>query len=881
MRLLLDLQGAQTASRFRGIGRYTLSLAQAIVRNGGDHEIFIVLNGMLAETIEPIRAAFDGLLPQANIRVWEAPGPVRDVDPSNAARREVAERIREAFLASLEPDLVHVGSLFEGFADDAVTSIGTFAPQLPTAVTLFDLIPLTSPEPHPAFAGHYQRKLQSFRRADLWLGISQFSCQEAISKLHLDPEKVVNISCAANPQFKPIQISDAERARIMRRYSLSKPFICWVGTPGVRKNLSGLMHAFALLAPELRSQFQILIVGQMQSADVAALTKAASNFGLCRQDIVFAGYVDDHDLARLYGMCRAFVFPSLHEGFGLPVLEAMQCGAPVIASISSSLPEVVGLAEAMFDPQSVDAIANKLRRVLLDDGFRAHLIAHHLQYAQRFSWDQSAKQAIKAFEVCHLDRTNHLAAATIYDKLISSTAQVLKTSTQAAEVAAAALAMAQNHPELRSERTLYVDVSELCQRDARTGIQRVTRNILRQLFDHPPPGYKIAPVYATLDRYGYRHARDFTRKFLGAEPKGLSEDSFLELQPGDLLFVLDLQQHIVIKHRDFYNHLRRLGVGVYFMIYDLLPVFLPQYLPFWNREDHIEWLSVTSESDGVIAISRTVADQYLAWLDANGIKRFRPLRVGWCHIGADIANPAPTCALPEHTLEVLNAASRGPTFLMVGTIEPRKGYAQVISTFELLWARGYDLQLVIVGKTGWMVDELTRRLRRHPLLAHRLFWLDDVDDDSLDRLYGSCSCLLVASEGEGFGLPLVEAARRNLPILVRDIPVFREIAGDHAYFFAGLSINQLASAIIDWLALYAEGRHPKSDRMPYATWAQSVERLKAILLGGDWYTVWPSDGLGNRQRVHRVAPQPPRPFRHTCNQDQRGACSDDPIHTFR
>ena len=114
MRLVIDMQGAQTASRFRSIGRYTLSLAQAIARNRGQHEVFLALSGLLPNTIEPIRAAFDGLLPQENILVWYAPGPVRGCEPGNAWRREAAEHIREAFLASLRPDVVHITSLFEG-----------------------------------------------------------------------------------------------------------------------------------------------------------------------------------------------------------------------------------------------------------------------------------------------------------------------------------------------------------------------------------------------------------------------------------------------------------------------------------------------------------------------------------------------------------------------------------------------------------------------------------------------------------------------------------------------------------------------------------------------------------------------------------------------
>ena len=143
MRIVIDMQGAQSdGSRNRGIGRYSLSLAKAIARNRGDHEIFLALNGFFPESIEVIRSAFDGLLPQQNIRVWFAPGPVSNINSANDWRRLCAELVREAFLDNLKPDVVLLSSLFEGLTDDAVTSIGELSNGVPTAAILYDLIPL-------------------------------------------------------------------------------------------------------------------------------------------------------------------------------------------------------------------------------------------------------------------------------------------------------------------------------------------------------------------------------------------------------------------------------------------------------------------------------------------------------------------------------------------------------------------------------------------------------------------------------------------------------------------------------------------------------------------------------------------------------------------
>ena len=205
MRIVLDMQGAQASNAKRGIGRYTLSLTQAIARNSGEHEVFLVLNGLFPDSIEPIRAVFNGLLPQENIRIWYAPGPVNHLDHhDNDWRRQCAGLIRESVLANLGPDIVLVSSLFEGLGDDAVTSVGKSASGIPTAVILYDLIPLIHHRPYlenPVVEGWYRSKLDHLSRADLLLAISESSRQEGIQYLGFDDNTVVNISTAADPHF--------------------------------------------------------------------------------------------------------------------------------------------------------------------------------------------------------------------------------------------------------------------------------------------------------------------------------------------------------------------------------------------------------------------------------------------------------------------------------------------------------------------------------------------------------------------------------------------------------------------------------------------------------------------------------------------------------
>lgn len=402
MRIVIDLQGAQSGSRNRGIGRYSLNLVLGMCRNRGDHEILIALSDLFPDTIEPLREAFHGILPRSGIRVWTSPPSVAWSDPANSHRRKSAELIREAFVASLDPDVVLLSSLIEGWSDDSVTSIKQIA-QVPTAVVLYDLIPLLNQNDYLTVGSRawYFEKLDYLRRADLLLSISNSAALEAIGELNWDSQRVVNISAAAGAQFRPLMPSPEEQARIAQTFALSRKYLMYSGGIEPRKNVEGLIGAYALLPQHLRNEHQLAIVCGITDKNRMRLADLARSAGLSESEVVFSGFVSDDDLVRLYNSCRAFVCPSFHEGFGLPALEAMQCGKAVIASNTSSLPEVVGNDEALFDPRNDADIASSINRVLSDEGFRQQLESHGLTQAQNFSWDRTAKVALDALSDLH------------------------------------------------------------------------------------------------------------------------------------------------------------------------------------------------------------------------------------------------------------------------------------------------------------------------------------------------------------------------------------------------------------------------------------------------------------------------------------------------
>lgn len=427
MRIAIDMQGAQTGSRFRGIGRYTVSLVEAIVQNSGKHEIILVLNGMLPDSIESVRIFFKNLLPEDNIRTWYAPGPAGEYSKGNAMRHRAAERIREAFLSSLNPDVILITSLFEGFDNNAVTSIGLFDTQTPVAVILYDLIPFIYPDTYLKDFSHrqyYMQKIKFLKLADLCLAISKNAALEAEEKLSMDKNHIVDISAACDSIFKPLNISLTEKKALFKKFGIKKSFIMYTGGADDRKNLDALIRSFKRLSQNLIDEYQLVIVGKMLTDNIISLNKAAESVKLKRNKLIFTGYVSDFELVKLYNLCELFVFPSKHEGFGLPVLEAMSCGRPVIASDTSSLPEIIIREDMMFDPLDEQAIAEKITAALTDNNFRRTIAEYSLERAKNFSWDSSAQKTIKALEACCKSRLNadekKEANANIVDNIVDN-----------------------------------------------------------------------------------------------------------------------------------------------------------------------------------------------------------------------------------------------------------------------------------------------------------------------------------------------------------------------------------------------------------------------------------------------------------------------------
>ncbi|MES2142200.1 MAG: FkbM family methyltransferase [Pseudomonadota bacterium] len=408
MRIIIDLQSAQGISRNRGIARYSLELSKALIRQASMHEFYLLLNANCSNTIESVRNIFKNLIPQKQIKVFETPKKISGHDHKNYWRIQASEKIREHFLDSLAPDIVYISSPFEGWIDDAPISIGHLNHNYLTVSTLYDLIPFIYPDFYIKNSGaphFFVKKMQFLKQLDFLLTISDSTSREAIELLSFPSDRIANCSVGVDNKFMSCAKS-GEKLHELREYGIKREFIFYIGGFDFRKNVRSLVEAFSLLPAELRKKYQLVIIVTSAESTIAHFAYAfCTHFKLSSDEVIFINYVPEDKLIILYSLCSLFVFPSLHEGFGLPIIEAMACGAPVISSNVSSMPEATGCPEALFDPKTPQTIAKKITEVLTNKDFQNFLKEHGEKHAKKFTWENTAKKALQVLERLYETKT--------------------------------------------------------------------------------------------------------------------------------------------------------------------------------------------------------------------------------------------------------------------------------------------------------------------------------------------------------------------------------------------------------------------------------------------------------------------------------------------
>lgn len=363
-----------------GVGQYAYQLARALARV--DHVNSYVLYPVFYYIVHP--EYHRALLPTAaNMRVAHRrlpSGLVRFL-----WRQDRSERFKEYLLGAV--DVVH--------------STTYCAPRFRArrrrlVVTIHDCTFVTHPQFHlSANVEHCLRGTRlAIERADALIAVSESTRRDLIERMGAPADRIVVTPEAADPAFT--RVKDPERLdAVRRRYDLPERFVLFLGAKEPRKNLPRLIEAFAALPPALRREFQLVVAGAQGWLNDSVHEQVHKlRLG---PSVRFPGYVDQDDVAALYSLATVFAYPSLVEGFGLPVLEAMACGTPVLTSSVSSLPEVAGDAALLVPPTDVDAIAEGLARLLQDSALRADLAERGGRRAARFSWERCARETLAVY----------------------------------------------------------------------------------------------------------------------------------------------------------------------------------------------------------------------------------------------------------------------------------------------------------------------------------------------------------------------------------------------------------------------------------------------------------------------------------------------------
>ncbi|MBW3567927.1 MAG: glycosyltransferase, partial [Proteobacteria bacterium] len=680
---------------------------------------------------------------------------------------------------------------------------GVFRQLRETGVTVsfmvHDLLPVTMPNVFPPDAGH------AFKA---WLGIvvkvaDVIVCVSRAVKADLE-RWLATEGDDANPRLRigwshhgaNIQASAPTRGlphgakRVLDKLRKRPSFLC-VGTLEPRKGYAQVVDAFEQLWRE-GVDVNLVIVGKEgwknlpdeQRRDIPQLAQRLKWHREKGRRLFWLDDISDEYLEQLYTTCDCLLAASLGEGFGLPLIEASRAGIPLLLRDIPVFREVAGNHATYFEGTDAAALAKAITAWI--EGKRGDAGT-----LPQLTWRRSARNLLALIRPPSSDGDTNRA------------------------------------------RRLYVDVSVVARNDFRTGIQRVVRALFAAMIQAPPQNYEVYPV--RLERHAghwrYEYAGGFLERYCrdGANPRALRGE--IETKAGDTLLGLDLAGSMVVDAaRDgLYDILRDDGVSVAFVVYDLLPVTAPQFFSDADGVMHEAWLRSIGDADQLLCISETVAEEYRTWYRATFDENAAMPVVQSFPLGCDIENTAPTRGMPAEADPLLAALKARPTFLMVGTLEPRKRYDHALDAFRRLWSEGIDANLVIVGKQGWNVDAFASELRADPEFGRRLHWLEGISDEYLEAVYAAADCLLATSADEGFGLPLIEAARRGLPLLLRDIPVFRELASEHAFYFNGAGA-ELAAAVREWLALNAEGAAPASNGIRCVTWQESAQALLQRLI---------------------------------------------------
>ncbi len=735
MKLLFDLQGLQNESRNRGIGRYVRSLFDALARRD-DIELYALLNGSMADTLV---AAFDYAAEKLSVDrvlVFPGTGVTEEQFSDNVHRRKLGEAAYEAFVEATGVDALLVGTAIEGFGDNTCLSLRNRSATYLKAVILYDLIPLFDPDLYlgnRAVKAWYKDRVEQFESADLLLAISESSRLEALEHLRNPADSCVSISTAIDGEiFSP---DGPRNGDILRQLGISKPFVMHASAIEPRKNFDGLIKAFAKLPDKVRKSHQLVLIGSVHEPMRKHLLSLADEVGLSLNDIVMPGYVPDPELAELYRSCKLFVFPSFHEGFGLPALEAMACGCATIGSNVTSVPEVIGNPAYTFNPTDIAEMSELMRSLLSDRKALAAAKRHAIRHAANFDWDTIGDRAVVALRRAVAKRTP--APAFTYPsgyrmaKHVASRIELTAMPQDDLVRLARSLAVAEDR--LLANRAAIMPKKGKTWRiegpfDSTYSLALVNRETARAM----------AELGWTVALHSTEGPGDFP-----ADP------AFLAANPD-----------LAAMHQRAAKTGHKRSFAVSRLLYP--PRVSDMAAPI-NALNHYAWeesgfpQAWVNDFNASLTMMTTLSTHVEKIMIDNGVTV--PMVTSGCGVDHwDVIEPD----------ESFRIVARGFRFLHVSSCFPRKGVDALLAAYGDAFTDDDDVTLVIKtfeNPHNDVREQLAALRAGNPHYPDVVLLFGDLSDRQLKALYAHCDVMVGPSFAEGYGLPFAEAMLTGMPVI--------------------------------------------------------------------------------------------------------------------
>lgn len=369
-------------------------------------------------------------------------------------------------------------------------------------------------------------------------------------------------------------------------------------------------------------------------------------------------------------------------------------------------------------------------------------------------------------------------------------------------------------------KRILIDTNALTIQDGETGIQRVIKKIITNLTEK----CVNVEVIAFNNHTGKcTVSKELMDSLIPNNKFQLNQE--IVLKSGDYILNADMLPGVWKGYFKFYIDAKDLGIPVTWVCHDLIPYYYPH---FWENHVSIEFMEMVDIffnhiADDIICVSKTVADEHVLKYFEQTQKPYP--NISYWHLGSDFKTPS------QNKLTTIPSIKDKEYLLMVGTIEPRKNHKLALTAMEKLWETGSDLCLVMVGRIGWLSDEMINIIQNHPQLNKKFFYFGHVSDDELIYCYKNCKALLQLSTSEGFGLPVIEASYYGAEIICSDISIFREVAGDYANYVS-LNPIELSKQLQKW---YKSGMTIDSKNMSKLSWSDSCDNLMDIIFNGHVY----------------------------------------------